>query len=197
MPSPRLEKQTRPPSVSRKGKIPNSQQSKRSRKGARNFVIFFPHLFFFRSFKSQLREMEHSVPEALIVPQAQTIRLSLRWTTWRKHSERLRRSSADPRRQLLCIDASHKKKRKKKAILCSGELALRDMIHELGKAGCFLEVIGLSALMKRSSHTQLAEIQNGTTSVTTKSCNLPVLHFFPPLPQITFSALQDVPYRLF
>lgn len=120
------------------------------------FLDFFSPSFFL-SFMSQLQEMEHSVPEALIVPQAQTTRLSLRWTTWRKHSERLRRCSADPRRRLLRIDASHKKK--KKAILCSGELALRDMIHELGKAGCFLEVIGLSALMKRSSHSRSSHTQ--------------------------------------
>lgn len=41
------------------------------------------------------------------------------------------------------------KKNKKNAILCSGEFAPRNMIHDLGKAGCFLEAIGLSALMKR------------------------------------------------
>lgn len=65
----RLPKETKPPLGSGERKIPVPCIPARHEE----FLIFS-----YPSFMSQLQELEHGVPEALIVPQAQTIRLSLR-----------------------------------------------------------------------------------------------------------------------
>lgn len=66
----RLPKETKPPLGSRERKIPVPCIP--ARHGEFLFFFFYP------SFMSQLQELEHGVPEALIFPQAQAMRLSLR-----------------------------------------------------------------------------------------------------------------------